>query len=218
MLGTTSLFVNTVEGTFGSVSKVLSTMSRGLLFFADDEDFISRREEDNLERPKNILEGLGFGLRSTITGIAGGITGVVEKPIQGAKDDGFKGFLKGSVKGMGGLVIMPLSGAIDFLSKTSEGIKNLVSSGDKEVAKFRIVRPFYGINQQIKIYDDFHAYIVQHLIRINRGKYARDHFLEAIYFDVPSTRNVIILTEQNFIVRIPDFDKFFRSWMVIKRK
>jgi vacuolar protein sorting-associated protein 13A/C len=80
VLGTTSLFVNTVEGTFGSVSKVLSTMSRGLLFLADDEEFMIRREEDNLERPQNIIEGLGFGLRSTITGIAGGITGVFEKP------------------------------------------------------------------------------------------------------------------------------------------
>lgn len=55
---------------------------------------------------------------------------------------------------------MPLSGAIDFLSKTSEGIKNVVSSGDKEVPKIRIVRPFYGIIQQVKTYDDFHAYIV----------------------------------------------------------
>ena len=57
------------------------------------------------------------------------------------------------------------------------------------------MRPFYGINQQIKIYDEFHAYIVQHLNRINGGRYAIDQFLEAIYFDVPPSRNVIILTE-----------------------
>lgn len=200
-MGTTSLFVNTVEGTFGSVSKVLSTMSRGLLFFTGDEDFMMRREEDNLERPKNVLEGLGFGLRSTITGIAGGITGLIHKPIQGAKQSGFKGFMMGSVYGLGGLFIMPVSGAIDMMSKTSEGIKNSVGSDDKEIAKIRIVRPFYGLIQQLKIYDEFHAYIVQYLIRINRGKYIRDNFLDAIYFDVPTGRNVIILTEQNFIVR-----------------
>lgn len=55
---------------------------------------------------------------------------------------------------------MPISGALDFFSKTSEGIKNLVSSSDKEVSKIRIVRPFYGIEQKLKVYDEFHAYIV----------------------------------------------------------
>jgi hypothetical protein len=46
-----------------------------------------------------------------------------------------------------GLVVMPLSGAIDFLSKTSEGVKNLVDFSGKTVGKIRIVRPFYGLNQ-----------------------------------------------------------------------
>jgi hypothetical protein len=37
------------------------------------------------------------------------------------------GFFKGTLKGVSGLVIMPLSGTLDLLSKTSEGFKNLVS-------------------------------------------------------------------------------------------
>ena len=150
---------NTVEGTFGSVSKVLSTVSRGMLVIVDDQDFIERREEDNLERPKNLLEGLGFGLRSTITGVAGGLTGLVEKPIVGAKQEGVKGFFKGTAKGVGGLIIMPISGAIDFFSKTSEGIKNSVNNGERLVPKIRQFRPFYGYNQQIKVFDEYHAII-----------------------------------------------------------
>jgi hypothetical protein len=67
------------------------------------------------------------------------------------------GFLVGSAKGAVGLVLMPMSGTIDFFSKTSEGIKNWVSSGDKEVEKIRFVRPFYGLNQQLKVYDFIHA-------------------------------------------------------------
>ena len=126
------------------------------------------------------MEGIGFGLRSTITGVAGGITGLIEKPYEGAKADGISGFFKGTMKGFGGLLIMPVSGTLDFFSKTSEGIKNHVSSGAREVPKIRIVRPFYGHNQQLRVYDEFHAYIVQHLIRINRGSYAKDRFLEAI--------------------------------------
>jgi hypothetical protein len=39
--GTTSLLKNTVEGTFGSAAKILSSVSKGLLFLADDADFIN---------------------------------------------------------------------------------------------------------------------------------------------------------------------------------
>ncbi len=79
--GTKSLIQNTVEGTFGSVSKMFSSWSKGMLFITDDPDFINRREEENLEKPSNPIEGLGFGLYSTIAGVAGGLTGLFEKPI-----------------------------------------------------------------------------------------------------------------------------------------
>jgi vacuolar protein sorting-associated protein 13A/C len=45
---------------------------------------------------------------------------------------------------MSGLVVKPLSGALDFISKTSEGIKNTASSSDKQITKIRTMRPFYG--------------------------------------------------------------------------
>lgn len=75
------------------------------------------------EKPKNILEGFGFGLKSTFTGLASGLTGVIENPIKGAQKDGMMGFMSGSYKGVSGLIVKPLSGALDFFSKTSEGIK-----------------------------------------------------------------------------------------------
>ena len=40
------------------------------------------------------------------------------------KKGGFTGFLKGTVKGIAGLVVKPVTGIIDATSKTSEGIKN----------------------------------------------------------------------------------------------
>jgi hypothetical protein len=39
--------------------------------------------------------------------------------------------MTGTLKGLGGLVIMPVSGAIDLVSKTSEGFKNLISSDER---------------------------------------------------------------------------------------
>jgi len=42
-----------------------------------------------------------------------------------------KGFLSGSIKGLGSLIIMPISGAIDLVSKTSEGFKNLLATNKR---------------------------------------------------------------------------------------
>jgi hypothetical protein len=63
---------------------MISSVSKGLLFLADDNEYINKREEDNMDKPKNVLEGVGYGLKSTFTGIASGITGVFENPIRGA--------------------------------------------------------------------------------------------------------------------------------------
>ncbi len=47
----------------------------------DDREFINRREEENLDKASNPIEGLGLGIKSTMTGVAGGLTGFFEKPI-----------------------------------------------------------------------------------------------------------------------------------------
>jgi vacuolar protein sorting-associated protein 13A/C len=56
---------------------------------------------------------------------------VIEKPIEGAKSEGIKGLMTGILKGFGGLVIMPVSGAMDLVSKTSEGFKNMIASDER---------------------------------------------------------------------------------------
>ena len=44
------------------------------------------------------------------------------KPVEGAKSDGAKGFFKGVGKGLVGVVTKPVAGAVDIVSKTSEGV------------------------------------------------------------------------------------------------
>ncbi len=48
--------------------------------------------------------------------------------------------------GLVGVVAKPISGGLDLVSKTAEGIKNTASSADSEeksVARSRLLRPFY---------------------------------------------------------------------------
>jgi vacuolar protein sorting-associated protein 13A/C len=96
---------------------------------------------------------VGYGLKSIFKGVKSGITGVVSKPIKGAQNDGVTGFMKGMYKGITGLVVKPASGALDFVSKTTEGIKNNVSTKEKKVKRIRMIRPFYGHMQLIKGYN-----------------------------------------------------------------
>lgn len=45
-----------------------------------------------------------------------GVTGVVTKPISGAREEGVEGFFKGFGKGVVGLVTRPTAGVVDFAS------------------------------------------------------------------------------------------------------
>lgn len=56
------------------------------------------------------------------------------------------GFFKGVSKGLAGLVVKPVAGALDLVSKTSEGVKNTANFFDDKPneKRERIPRVFYG--------------------------------------------------------------------------
>jgi hypothetical protein len=58
------------------VSRLVNTVSKSLLFLAGDEDYIHRREQDGLQKPENVYQGLKSGLKSTMTGVKSGVQGI----------------------------------------------------------------------------------------------------------------------------------------------
>ncbi len=56
-------------------------------------------------------------------GFVDGVTGVVTKPISGAKQDGATGFMKGLRKGFIGAVTRPIGGIVDFTSTSLDVVK-----------------------------------------------------------------------------------------------
>lgn len=131
VIGTASLLGNTAKGAFGTVSRIVNTVSKSLLFLAGDEDFIDQREQRALDKPENVLQGLAYGLKSTVTGVASGVAGLYQQPVKGARAGGVKGFVKGAAKGLGGALVKPVSGGLDLLMKTSEGVQNMVKVGGR---------------------------------------------------------------------------------------
>ena len=158
--GTLSLAKHTFDGTMNSTSKLTSGISKSMLMLTQDDDYINRRERRKItQRPKNLIEGIGYGLSSMAGGIFYGVTDIVKKPIEGAKADKLKGFGKGLLKGLSGVVFKPISGVFDLVSKTTEGIKNTVKNDDT-FNPIRIPRSFYGKYKIIKPYNYVHAQVM----------------------------------------------------------
>ena len=72
-----------------------------------------------MHKPKNVFKGLQKGGKALIYGIKEGVKGVFVDPYEYAKKQGALGFVKGTAKGLAGLVIKPTTGIIDFASKTT---------------------------------------------------------------------------------------------------
>jgi vacuolar protein sorting-associated protein 13A/C len=85
-----------------------------------------REEKIITEKPKNFVEGVGFGCQTAVDSILAGISGIVKRPYIEAQRNGFKGFLVGLYSGTTGVLLKPISGGLDLISKTAEGMKNTV--------------------------------------------------------------------------------------------
>ena len=159
--GGISLAKHTVDGTFNTTSKITSGLSKGMLLLTQDDEFINEREKKKVtEKPKNVIEGFGYGLSSMANGFFKGVTDVFVKPIEGAQKDSVKGFGKGLLQGFSGVIIKPISGVFDLVSKTTEGIKNSVND-DIVIERIRRPRAFYGKVKYIKSFSEKDANVIE---------------------------------------------------------
>jgi len=159
--GSKSLLKNAVLAPVGAVSKIGSSLSKGALVLSFDDKFIQEKNKrDMLQKPKHIGDGIVKGFSSAGTSIWSGVTGLVSKPYEGAKEEGVGGFIVGVGKGAAGLVSKTVSGAVDIVAKTTEGLDNQAKSSDqltKASRKVRNPRPFYETSSIIRPYNHLHA-------------------------------------------------------------
>lgn len=94
-------------------------------------------------KPQNVQEGVMQGGKGFVRGFVSGISGIVTKPIEGAKNDGAEGFLKGIGKGIAGVFTKPVGGVVDLASSTLAGIKGGIK-GSSFVNLYRFERAFYA--------------------------------------------------------------------------
>jgi vacuolar protein sorting-associated protein 13A/C len=98
-------------------------MSKTALAFSFDDQFIQEKtKSERLNKATNMKDGLKKGFASAANSVSSGFSGLVKKPIEGARTGGLFGMIKGGAQGAAGLVTKTISGGIDIIAKTSEGM------------------------------------------------------------------------------------------------
>uniref|UniRef100_A0A2K6JWX2 Vacuolar protein sorting 13 homolog C n=1 Tax=Rhinopithecus bieti TaxID=61621 RepID=A0A2K6JWX2_RHIBE len=139
-----------IGGAAGVVSRITGSVGKGLAAITMDKEYQQKRREELSRQPKDFGDSLARGGKGFLRGVVGGVTGIITKPVEGAKKEGAAGFFKGIGKGLVGAVARPTGGIIDMASSTFQGIQRAAESTE-EVSSLRpprlihedgIIRPY----------------------------------------------------------------------------
>lgn len=209
--GGLSLVKKTVSGLTGTLSKFTGSLAKGLSAATMDKSFQQKRRIDRAKnKPRHALSGVSTGVKQLYTGVKSGITGVVDKPLEGAKEGGVGGFFKGVGVGLVGIVTKPMVGLIDMTTSMTEGIKSSADDNQNAVSQVRFPRiiPF---DEKIKPYNEREAFgqsIMANVIGVS--KMGQEYYVA--HLDVPGDNSIVILSDQRIFYA--SLERLKASWQV----
>ncbi|GAB4857735.1 hypothetical protein Ancab_015642 [Ancistrocladus abbreviatus] len=107
----------------GMTSSTLASLSRGFAELSTDGQFLQLRSKQVWSRRiTGVGDGIVQGTEALAQGVAFGVSGVVTKPVESARQNGVLGLAHGLGRAFVGIIVQPVSGALDFLSLTVDGI------------------------------------------------------------------------------------------------
>ncbi|EGC37154.1 hypothetical protein DICPUDRAFT_94146 [Dictyostelium purpureum] len=193
--GTSSFVKNSVYGTFNTLSKLTGTIGTGVATLSFDEQYLQERKLQQARKPKHVGEGLAMGGIGLGRGLFEGITGIITKPVEGAKKGGVGGFAKGLVQGVVGVAVKPATAVIDLTTKTTEGIKNTTNL-QSQVDRVRPPRAFAHDNV-LRPFEENESEGWFLLKTSHKGKHSADSY---IWHHIINSELTIILSDHRIIV------------------
>ncbi|MFS8029949.1 putative vacuolar protein sorting-associated protein [Helianthus anomalus] len=107
----------------GMTSSTLASLSKGFAELSTDGQFMQLRSKQVWSRRiTGVGDGFLQGTEALAQGVAFGVSGVVRKPVESARQNGLLGLAHGLGRACLGFVVQPVSGALDFFSLTVDGI------------------------------------------------------------------------------------------------
>ncbi|KAL3679175.1 hypothetical protein R1sor_022131 [Riccia sorocarpa] len=205
----------------GNASTAFGHMSKGVAALSMDKKFIrSRQKQDSKATVEDIGDGLREGGEALAKGFFRGVTGILTKPLEGAKASGVEGFVQGVGKGVIGAAIQPMSGMLDFLSRTTEGanatrMKLTAAITFEEVLVRRRLPRVIGGDNVLRPYDEYKArgQVLMQLAERGaifgpidlfkvRGKFAMSDAYED-HFNLPKGRTLMITHRRIIMLQHP---------------
>ncbi|XP_065344717.1 intermembrane lipid transfer protein Vps13 isoform X2 [Cloeon dipterum] len=208
--GVRSLFGHTLSGTAAAMSKITGTFGKTLANLSMDEEFQRRRREQQQNRPAALHEGLVHSGKGLVSNVVSGVTGVITKPVTGARDEGVGGFFKGLGAGMLGLVTQPTGGVIDFASNTFESVKRAADTTEEQ-RPLRYPR-FFQQDGLVRPYNEAESFGNALLHVVDKGKFAKTDYYVFHALLGNSGKEALIYTD-NRIMFISKND-IFGQWQV----
>ncbi|XP_026827312.1 vacuolar protein sorting-associated protein 13 isoform X2 [Ooceraea biroi] len=206
-LGVRSMLGHTVGGMAGAVSKITGAMGKGIAALTFDKDYQRKRQEQLNKQPANLQEGLARSGKGLVMGVVDGVTGVVMKPISGAKEEGVEGFFKGFGKGVVGLVTRPTAGVIDFASGSFGAVRRATELNEevKRVRSPRFLQPDSLVRPYIKNEADGNKILME----LEKGKYANT---DVYFYHMYLHKDVLLLTDKR--LSYVEHSDLFGGWRV----
>lgn len=208
--GTSSLLLKTTYAIFDTASKLTGTVAKVGAKLTMDDDYQRERAVRSQTKARHAGEGLVYGARDFGVGIYKGITGVVLEPIKGGQEEGAVGVFKGIGKGLAGIVLKPVVGAVDLVTRTTEGIKNTTTYMDeKQKAPIRPPR-YFGADGLVRIFDYEKAagQLVLRTLTERRGR--RDIYESHVLLK----EKLVVLSRKHIFVLNQDGINFGSKWKI----
>ncbi|KAI9014452.1 hypothetical protein CLU79DRAFT_890124 [Phycomyces nitens] len=188
-----------VFGVSDSMSKFTGSLGKGLSAATMDKKFQDRRRM-NLTRnkPKHAMYGVTQGVAYLGTSVASGFVGLVKRPMEGAEESGFGGFMSGVGRGLVGVVTKPVVGIFDLASNVTAGIRETTTVFDEsEFDRERLPR-YIGKDNIVKAFSQREALGQMWLREANNGKYFHDTYIA--HCVMKNDEMVAILSYQRILV------------------
>ena len=197
-IGVRSVFSGVLGGAAGTVSKITGALGKGLASLTFDEKYMQKRRETIKRRAHNdnLAVGMARNTKELGMGFIGGISGVVMKPIEGARDEGVGGFFKGVGKGVAGLVTRPTGGIVDFASGTFDTVKRATEVNDEVSRRARPARYIHP-DGVVRYYDKKEAIGAKMVSQVDKGRLARDVYI--MHENIIGDREILVLTNKRVL-------------------
>ncbi|XP_073134921.1 uncharacterized protein [Henckelia pumila] len=204
----------------GMTSSTLSSLSKGFAELSTDGQFLKLRSKQVWSRRiTGVGDGLVQGTEALAQGVAFGVSGVVRKPVQSARQSGLLGLAHGLGQAFLGFFVQPVSGALDFFSLTVDGISASCSrcleilNNKKNLQRVRNPRAFH-VDNILREYSEREAVgqMVLYLAEASRSFGCTEIFKEpskfawsdcyADHFVVPYHRIVLVTNRRVMLLQL----------------